>query len=136
MSPNKCVWRLRSMSTNSLALFPSRWRMGFFICLLGFLAKMRMTLWTFFPIYHLHHLLQQQMLSTCPITPNVIKQKPFDGSTFVRNEHQSFLDYSQLPPRSIRNFEMPFCLNQDPCREQLAKDLVSTPSIHSLTSIN
>jgi len=136
MSPNKCMRRSQSTSTHSSVLFLSRRRMGFFIRLLGFLAEMRMTLWTFFPIHHLHHLLRQQMLSTCPITPNVVKEKPFDGLTFVRNECQSFLDYSQLPPRSTRNFGLPFCLNRDPCREQLAKDLVSALSVHLSTSIN
>ena len=54
----------------------------------------------------------------------------------MRNERQSFLEYSQLLLRSTRNFGLPFCLNQDPCREQLAKDLVSTLSVRSLTSIN
>ena len=136
MLPNKCMQRSRSTSTNSSVLFLSRRRMGFFIRLLGFLVKMRMTLWTFFLINHLHHQPRQRTLLTCLIIPNVVKRKPFDGSTFVRNEPQSFLDYSQLPLRSTRDFEMPFCLNQDPCGEQIAKDLVSTPSVPPSMSIN
>ena len=124
------------MSMYFSALFLSRRRTGLFTCLLGFLAKMRTTLWRFFLIHHLHHQPRRRMLLICRIIPNVVKQKPSDGSTFVRNEPQSFLECSQLLLRSTRNFEMPFYQNQDPCREHLAKDhpgLSPTPEVQSTT---